>query len=138
MKITICGSMIFAKEMLNIQTDLEKLGHDVLVPISTQDYIKDANLKSSRDNKIEVSDFRVLIKDHFDKIDTSDAVLALNFDKNDIKNYIGSSALAEITYAFTQNKKLFLYNDISNQTYISDDLKRIGVIAIKNDLTKIL
>jgi len=36
MKITICGSMSFAKEMLHCKELLEKYGHSCLIPFETE------------------------------------------------------------------------------------------------------
>ena len=38
MKITICGSMTFAKEMLYYKELLEKRGHHCLIPFETERY----------------------------------------------------------------------------------------------------
>ncbi|MCP4355862.1 MAG: hypothetical protein GY793_09590 [Proteobacteria bacterium] len=137
MKIAIIGSMVFAEKMLKIQEELKRLGHEALVPVETDKYVEDKNLKHKRDKKITISDFRNLIKADFDRLNVSDATLVLNFDKNNIADYIGSSAFTEITYAFIKQKKIFLYNAAPNQDYIFDDLIRMNVIAIEQDLTKI-
>ncbi len=32
MKVAICSSMVFSEKMLEVKNELEKLGHEVLVP----------------------------------------------------------------------------------------------------------
>lgn len=44
-----------------------------------------------------------------------DAVLTLNFDKNEKKNYIGGATFIEIYEAFMKNKKIYLYNEIPEE-----------------------
>jgi len=36
MKIVICGSIKFYKDMLNAEKELEKLGHKVLMPVKAK------------------------------------------------------------------------------------------------------
>jgi len=38
MKIAICGSMSLSKEMLEAKSELENLGHEVLVPVHSEKY----------------------------------------------------------------------------------------------------
>ena len=57
MKITICGSMAFAKEMLEIKQKLEKQNHVVIVPANTEKY---ANGIIDVENKWEKIEFDVI------------------------------------------------------------------------------
>jgi hypothetical protein len=55
-----------------------------------------------------------VMKDHFDSIHHSNAILVLNYDKNGVKGYIGSSTLIEMGVAFFLNKKIFILNPQPN------------------------
>lgn len=44
MKIMICGSMTFAKEMMDTKRKLEDLGHSVFVPSDIESHVKDPDL----------------------------------------------------------------------------------------------
>jgi len=44
MKITICGSMYFSKEMLATKTKLEEMGHVILVPSDIHDCVENPEL----------------------------------------------------------------------------------------------
>ncbi len=40
MRITICGSMSFARDMLDVPEKLKSIGHNPIVPLSTEVYLK--------------------------------------------------------------------------------------------------
>ena len=81
MKITICGSLKFVKEMKEIELKLKELGYDVLMPksaIESKDNSYWEDLMNN--NPQECSWIRgERIKLHFEKINSSDAVLILNY-----------------------------------------------------------
>ena len=57
MKIVICGSMTASREMIEAETKLKELGHEVIVPDFTRDYaamdtIDKIHTESAR-NKVE-------------------------------------------------------------------------------------
>jgi len=104
MKITICGSLAFAKEMLKIKQKLEKQNHIVVVPPNIDKY---ADGKIDLENKWEKIKFDV-IRNYFKEIKKTDAILVINKDKNKIKNYVGGNSLIEIAFAHVLNKKVYL------------------------------
>jgi hypothetical protein len=65
-----------------------------------------------------------------------DAVLALNFDKNGQKNYIGGSTFLELYEAFIQGKKIYLYHDIP-EGMLFDEISGFSPVVINEDLSKI-
>jgi len=66
----------------------------------------------------------------------NDAVLVLNFKKNGQPNYIGGATFIEIFRASDSDKKVFLYNPISESNF-KDELIGMSVEVINGDLTKI-
>ncbi len=56
---------------------------------------------------------KLLEKEHFKKIDLSDAILVVN-----VKNYIGKSTILEIEYAKQQNKEILYYTDLQKEKII--------------------
>jgi len=109
MKIFICGSMHFSKEMLEAQKKLKELGHIAEVPCDTKEFAEnhemttddhEKNYKWCIDNDI--------IRKSFDSIAESDAILLLNYPKNGIYGYIGASGLMEAGLAYYLKKKIFL------------------------------
>ena len=138
MKIVICGSMKFSKEMLKIKEKLNSLGFDnVVVPRYADKYasnqLAEENSYESIKNKIEED----LIRSHYEEIKSADAVLIVNYDKNGIANYIGGNSFLEAAFAHVLKKKLYLLFEIPNMAY-SDELKAMQPIILNNDLSKII
>jgi hypothetical protein len=75
MKITICGSMAFAKEIMMTKDQLEKLGHVCFIPESTDDYAKDKMEKISGSQSAERKIANNFIRKHYNLITNSDAIL---------------------------------------------------------------
>lgn len=92
--ITICGSMKFKKEIMEKTRELALNGNCILTPI----YPTKENETLTQEQKEN------LIKEHFKKIELSDAILVLN--KN---NYIGKCTKLEIEYAKSLNKEILFY-----------------------------
>lgn len=127
MKITLCGSIAFFDEMQNVQKELEELGHEVKLPPST--IINDSG------NAIPVKEYYAMrksavsdngwiwdkkeeaMRNHFDKVEWSDAILVLNYSKNGIDNYIGANTLLEMGLAFHLKKPIYLLNPIPEISY---------------------
>jgi predicted RND superfamily exporter protein len=138
MKIVICGSMKFSKEMLKIKEKLNSLGlNDVVVPRDADKYasnqLAEENSYESIKNKIEED----LIRSHYEEIKNADAVLIVNYDKNGLANYIGGNSFLEAAFAHVLKKKLYLLFEIPNMSY-SDELKAMQPIILNNDLSKII
>ncbi|HHD92186.1 MAG TPA: hypothetical protein ENL06_01000 [Candidatus Portnoybacteria bacterium] len=126
MKITICGSMNFAKDMIEIKQKLEEQNHIVVVPINTDKY---ANGTIDVENKLEKMQLDV-IRVYFEEIKKTDAILVVNKDKNNIKNYVGGNTLIEMAFAYVLNKKIFLLNPIPKINY-SDEIEAMDPIILK-------
>jgi len=132
MKITICGSMAFAKEILEIKQKLEKQNHIVVIPANTDKYAQGIINIENKWEKLELDVFRT----YFEEIKKTDAILIINKDKNNIKNYIGGNSLIEMAFAHVLNKKIFLLNPIPQMSY-SDEIEAMTPIVINKDLSKI-
>ena len=137
MKITICGSMSFAKEMLNTKNQLEKIGHICFVPESTDDYAESKIEKISGSESAQRKITNNFIRKHYGLIINSDAILVLNHDKKGIKNYIGGNSLMEIGFAHVNNKKVFLLNPVPDLSY-SDEISAMTDVVLNGDLSKII
>ena len=108
MKIMICGSMSFSKEMMNAKKSLEERGHKVGVPCDVELHVEDSNFIDDLDADYEHCVKNGVMKKCFDMIAESDAILVLNYPKNGIKGYIGTSSLMEIGLAHYLGKRIFL------------------------------
>jgi hypothetical protein len=141
MKIMICGSMHFAKEMLEAKSELEKAGHKVIMPGDVHNCVVDPNLKDepgkNYERELRQCIERDLLKDGLRKIEESDAVLFLNKDKNDIAGYMGASGLMELGVATYLNKKIFLLNEVDKNQKYAIEINLIQPIILNGDLNKI-
>ena len=146
MKIAICGSINKSDELIKIANELEKLGFEAELPYWTKRIRNgDITLEEFCNSKEKHGDaaFRKeaqedLYKRYWRIIGESDAILVVNVDKSGIKNYIGGNALMEIGFAYIQNKKIFLLNDIPDIPYYKDEIIAAKPIILEGDLTKIL
>ena len=97
--ITVCGSLKFYKEMMEITEKVELEGNCMLVPIYNPS-------KSSKDDFTE-EETLILDKMHKERIKLADAILVVNVD-----GYIGSSTKSEIEFAKSLNKEIMYYTDL--------------------------
>lgn len=120
-RIVLCGSKKFKDEILNLGEELKSKGYEIIVP---------------KEFLVEM-DKRKHSMLHFSEIanERTDAVLIVNEDKEEVKNYIGPNSFAEVAMAFYFGKKVYLKNDI----YIpyKDELVGWGVIPLKGEINKI-
>jgi hypothetical protein len=132
MKIAICASMTFAKEMLMAEKELKSLGHEVVVPLHADKYAEGTMTIENKWEKIEHD----LIRGWFEVIKNSDAILVLNYSKNGVANYIGGNALMEMGFAHVLHKKIFLLNPVPELNY-KDEIEAMMPVILGDDLTKI-
>lgn len=96
--ITVCGSLKFMKEIIEISEKMELQGNCMLTPIFPTNPDKDAYTEA---------EVLVLDKMHKEKIKLSDAILVVN-----VNNYIGESTRSEIEFAESLNKEIIYYTDL--------------------------
>jgi len=146
MKITICGSIAFQDEVLSIKEKLEKLGHEIKVwpsklkdekgqPISVTEYYKIRKIAADGEKWVWDRKAEALLE-HFDKVARSDAILVVNYDKNDVKGYIGGNTLMEMGLAFFLKKKIYLLNQVPELLY-KEEILGVKPIILNGDLNKI-
>ena len=95
--VTLCGSLKFQKEMMNIAEKMALEGYCVLTPV----YPVSENMERTKEQLIKLKEA------HFKRIELSDAILVVN-----INNYIGESTKLEIDYAKKLDKKIIYYTDL--------------------------
>lgn len=132
MKIAICGSVQFAKEMIATRAKLEELGHVVVLPKNIERYASGEKRVEDKWDKIAGD----LFKDYWDEIKNSDAILAVNLTKSGVENYIGGSALIEMSFAHVLDKKIYLLNPVPEISYKAE-IEAMRPIVLNGDLSKI-
>jgi hypothetical protein len=115
MKIAIVASMKFSKEMVDTSKYLKKQGHTTILPVGVEKHIDNGSLKKEEDSNTKIKGD--LIRGYYEKIEDSDALLVLNYDKNGIPNYIGGNTFIEMAFACVLNKPIYLLNPIPDISY---------------------
>lgn len=132
MKIAICSSMKFAREMIRIGKDLEKLGHKIVIQDDVEQHASGEIKQEDKWRKLEIDP----LKTYFKEIQKSDAIIVINKDKNNIKNYIGGNTLIEMAFAYVSEKKIFLLNPVPEISY-SDEIESMKPVILNGDLNKV-
>jgi nucleoside 2-deoxyribosyltransferase len=141
MKITICASAKFAKEMVQAKKILENKGYEVLLPEMAESFATgkinlddfkggrtDANFKKKYD----------LVRKHFEEVAKGDMVLVLNYDRDETnKNYIGGNTFAEMAIAFYLKKPIYLLKPVPEYSSYCEEIKSMDPIILDGDLEKI-
>lgn len=130
MKITICGSMKHEPKMAEIAQTLQARGYEIDKPNVVEGHVYEDNLDANAGLK------RGFIDEHFAKINTSDAILVVNEDKNDVAHYIGGNTLIEISHAYAQGLDIFLLNPIPELSY-GDEIRGMNPIILDGNLDRI-
>jgi hypothetical protein len=142
MKIVICGSIDFKKEMHEYKAELERMGHEVLLPEGAYspmskfefDKLKKTNPQYFRERR------QYYMRKHFEKVADSatDAILVLNFPKNNIYGYIGPNTLFEIAIAFYFGKRIYLLHKVSETEPYSTEIFAINPTILDGDIKKLV
>jgi len=137
MTITICGSMQFHHEMAQIQYMLEEAGHMVLVP-------KDLTILAQNETYMDTDEERIttkiehdFIREHFKKIERSDAIVVLNYEKKSVPGYIGGNTFLEMGHAFGLDKKIYLLYSVPEMDY-SVEMHSMQPVILNGDLQKLV
>lgn len=94
---TLCGSLKFKKEMMEIAEKMALLGNCILTPI----YPIIENVERTEEQLAKLKE------EHFKRIELSDAILVVN-----VNNYIGDSTSLEIEYAKKLEKEVIYYTEL--------------------------
>ena len=122
--------MQFEPKMAKIATELEGRGYVIDKPNIVEGHVYTDNLDANAGLK------RGFIDEHFAKINTSDAILVVNEDKNGVANYIGGNTLIEISHAYAQGLDIFLLNPVPELSY-SDEINGMHPVVLDGKLDEI-
>lgn len=137
MKITICGCLAFYEEMKRISAELKSKGYETELP----EYLEERDYSENKDFKKqgEITGGNDLIKKHYKRIRSSDAILIVNFTRKGIDNYIGGNTFLEMGFAYILGKKIYVYNSLpaDNKINYTEEMHAMFPIILNGDLTKI-
>lgn len=136
MKIVICGSMSFARQMVLYKKKLEKLGHKVFISPLAKDYILGKRKKGPEElgAKKEID----ALKLYFKKIEDSEAILVLNYRHKNIDGFIGGNTLIEMGFAHVLGRKIYLLNKPSKKLDYLTEILFMEPIILGGNLREIL
>ncbi len=153
MKITVCGSTAFYPQIEEIKSQLEDLGHEVVIPLLPKEvppdmtggrkayfgqYIEDNGGIDAFSQDHSIWDIKEdAIRSHFEKIDWGEVILVVNHNKRGIEGYIGGNTLIEIGMAFYTGKKIYILNPISSELSYKQEIYGMRPIILSGDLLKI-
>jgi nucleoside 2-deoxyribosyltransferase len=137
MKISICGSMTFYKEMIAAKTTLEARGHAVFLPKGIEEEIPiEARTDLTQEEIISAKIEFDFMREHFRKIQDSDAILVLNYDKKGVSRFIGGNTFLEMGLAFWLEKKIYLLNEIPDTDY-KTEMHAMQPVVLNGDLSSL-
>jgi hypothetical protein len=149
MKITICGSIAFYDEMEEAKKALEARGHEVLIPLLSNEvpevggdrkiyfgkYIEDNGGIEAFPPDHRLWDLKAgAIRDHYDKIEWCDAILVSNHEKRGIAGYVGGNTLIEIGLAFFLKKKIYVLNPVSSELSYKQEIYGMKPVLLNGHL----
>ncbi len=136
MRIAICASMVFTEQMLEVKERLEEMGHEATLSKFAQAYVGKTE-KEKEEITLYHKNERDAIREFWEEIKTSDAVLVLNYDRRGVANYIGGNTLMEIGFAHVLGKKIFLLNPIPEIEFYESEIAACKPVILEGDLKKI-
>ena len=129
--------MQFTERMLEVCQTLTGMGHYAFITDLHHEFIGKSDQEKETIKLRQKQQFDP-IKEFWQKMQSADAVLVLNYDKNGIKNYIGGNTFLEIGFAHVLNQKIFLLNPIPDLRLYATEIESVRPVIINGDLSKIL
>ena len=124
--IVIIGSSKFLDKIEKLKDYLVQKGYNVI------EYPKQIN---HLDENVYINRY----KSFFKALDSSDEIFVANFDKNEIKGYVGAESFAELSFIVAnnvlknENRKIYLLNEPSKDVSSYFELNsfiRLGIVKI--------
>lgn len=131
--------MKFAKDMVRIKKELAKLGHKGQLVVGIKPHLDDPDFVENLDGNLEYCRKYNVMRRNFKFIAQNDAVLVLNYRRNNMDGYIGTSALLEMGVSRHLGKKIFLMHKTPDYKKVrwAHEVAIMQPIVINGDLTKI-
>ena len=98
--ITVCGSLKFQNEIMEVAEKLNKTGVCVLTPVYPY----------NKELKLSDSDIDNMKKAHFKRIELSDSIFVVN-----VNGYVGESTKKEIEFVKEKGKEIIYYIDLTDK-----------------------
>jgi hypothetical protein len=138
--ITLCSSVSFYKQGLEIEKRLKAMGFRVWVEHTARVMQRTGNWKVSdykhwyRDPK-RFSEKAKLMMRHFKAIEKGDAILVVNLEKKGLPGYIGGNVLMEMAIAFWLRKPIYLLNPVSKRNPVYEEIMAVGPVILNGEIS---
>jgi hypothetical protein len=131
--ITICSSMTLADRIRVVQAELESMGHTVLIPVENEQFDYQ---EASDHERAALKREHDLIREHWRKIQRSDAILVLNEDVKGIASYVGGNSFLEMGFAHILALPIYMMQPVPEMPYQSE-MDAMDPIVIDGDLSRV-
>jgi hypothetical protein len=132
MKIFLCASRANYARVSAVKQNLEGRGHAVTLPNNYDDPARERRIRSTGEEEYRAWKAEML-RLQAAKVASSDAVLVLNFDKGESKNYVGGATFLKVFKAWELEKKIYFFNPLPRGS-LRDELDAMSPLVIDGDL----
>src|SRR3989338_2860728 len=136
MRLGIIGSMQFTEKMVEVRDKLCQMGHGAFVTTLAAPFIGKNDEEKER-IKLHQKNNCDAIREFWNLMKNGDAVVVVNIDKHEVKNYIGGNTFLEMGFAYVLNQKIFLLNPIPDMPYYKTEITAMKPVIIDCDLNRI-
>lgn len=130
--VAVCGSMAHKENWMKV---IEQLRAEGLM-VSTPDLSENNDWSAFTDEEI-VRKKGWLIRRHLANIATAKAVLICNYEKDGVKDYVGSNSFLEMGAAFVYGKPVFLLNGVPKQDN-REEILALEPVMLNGDLNMLI
>lgn len=134
MNVFLCASRSAYYRVGDVRNDLERRGHLVTLPNNFEDPGREDVVKRSGSAAYAAWKAEML-RLQGTKVAANDAILVLNFDKGDQRNYLGGATFLEVFCAWELGKAIYFYNPLP-ESILRDELEAMGPMDIEGDLDR--
>ena len=136
MRVGVAGSMQFTEEMVRVCEELEELGHETFMSKFKDNYIGKTD-EEKETQKLHDKYTHDAIREFWGPMQKADALVVVNLDKHDIKNYIGGNSFLEMGFAHVLNQRIYLLNPIPDMPYYGTEIIAMNPVVLHGDFTKV-
>ncbi len=137
MTIALCYSMQFAEKAKEVSEWFGAHGHTAHTSVFNDAFLGKTNEEKEK-IKLKQKYEQDAIREHWNIIKISDAILVLNYDKHGVKNYIGGNAFLEMGFAYVLKKPIYLLREIPHMPYYETEIIGMKPIIINDDLKNVI
>jgi hypothetical protein len=140
--IVLCSSAAFYEHVGKLADELTVMGWKAIIPQTARkmkasgNYDVDA-VKTWYKDPSHFNRKTALMRDHFNEVAGSDAILVVNDEKQGVPGYIGPNALMEMGIAFHLNKPIYVLNPVAEGNPVYEEVMGMGSTILNGALNNI-